>query len=119
MGAGRSCGFDSILYSKRRKLTAACRPACSGEIVTHLLLRNLGRLTATKSTRSKEQRLSSNPPCAKVNRSELPLLKGLEGRSGGCSLSLCRQNLVRDAVRENLSKSQLVESTTNAGVTVR
>src|SRR5258708_37530821 len=97
MGAGRSCGFDSILYSKRRKLTAPCRPACSGEIVTHLLLRSLGRLTATKSTRSKEQTLSANPPCAKVNRSELPILKGLERRCGGWSLSLCRQSLGLDS----------------------
>src|SRR5229473_7031118 len=102
MGAGRSCGFDSILYSKRRKLTAPCRPACSGEIVTHLLLRSLGRLGATKSTRSKEPTLLSNPPCAKVNRSELPILKGLERRCGGCLFSLCRQNLAHDSVQEYL-----------------
>src|SRR5882762_2838851 len=102
MGAGRSCGFDSILYSKRRKLTAPCRPACSGEIVIHLLLRSLGRLTATKSTRSKEQTLSANPPCAKVNRPELQILKGLKWRCGGRSFSLCRQNLVLDSVQEYL-----------------
>src|SRR5258708_20807405 len=114
MGAGRSCGFDSIRYSKRRKLTAPCRPACSGEIVTRLLLRSLGRLTATKSTRSKEQRLSSNPPCAKVNRSELPILKGLEGRCGGGSFSLRRHNPLLHAAHEHLCKLHLGQEQQNA-----
>jgi hypothetical protein len=44
---------------------------------------------ATKSTRSKEQTLSSDQLCAKVNRSELQILKDLERRCGGRSFSLC------------------------------
>jgi hypothetical protein len=52
---------------------------------------------------ARSARLRHPPPaCAKVNRPELQILKGLKWRCGGRSFSLCHQNLVLDSVQEYL-----------------